>query len=84
MKGNDNSVVNALSSISLTSESFKQMNEYIMLVMTRGQKMCLQLGENLNLPNFSKLTEARPDQPQVVKILKIRNESTKMTFIVND
>lgn len=87
VKGKDNSVADALSRISVTSDTLKQMNDDIMLVMTRAQKRRLELDNQLNQNTPSTSSNGDdpwPDQPQVVEVLKVPNNSVEMTFIENN
>lgn len=84
VKGKDNSVADALSRISITSDSLKEMNNEVMLVVTRAQKRLRDLDKQLNIPSSSQRDETGPDQPKVVEVLRIPNTSVELTFIEND
>lgn len=85
IQGKSNVIADALSRAIITSDELKEMNEKIMTVMTRGQKLKLEQmkvrdeREEKVIP--SKATDERSDQPRIVEILRIPNESVQMCSI---
>lgn len=76
VKGKNNAVADALSRVELTSEDLKAMNEKIMAVMTRAQRRKVEGEKDDSIPNIA--NNKRTDQPRVLEILRIPNDSVQM------
>lgn len=86
IKGNRNSVADALSRITITSEQLKDMNEQIISVMTRAQSRKLQSdvgqsGENLLVDNVT--LDSRTDHPRIVDIIKKPKNLTELRILTS-
>lgn len=80
VKGKNNAVADALSRITITSEELKAMNENIISVMTRAQRRKQEESKkDDDIPNIDK--DKRSDQPRVLEILRIPNDSVEMVLI---
>lgn len=85
IKGKDNTVADALSRVTISSDELKDLNEKI-LVMTRAQKRKLEddrIGINdrdAEIPNIT-TKNPKPDQLRIAEILRIPSDSIELTFI---
>ncbi|KAG7309510.1 hypothetical protein JYU34_005483 [Plutella xylostella] len=81
VKGKDNTVADALSRITITSEDLKTMNEQLN-VMTRAQtKKVEELKQTGNDLVNNSVQDSRPDQPRVVDIIKKPKHFTELSLI---
>lgn len=80
--GKNNPVADALSRIRITSDSLKELNNDIMMVMTRQQRKKLE--EKIEAPISNKPISQWSDQPRVVELLKIPGDFIELTFISKD
>lgn len=83
LKGQSNSVADALSRINISSEDLKTMNDQISCVMTRAQYQKLKNSEKVSTSDLADniATSSKSDQPRVVEIIKKPNLYTELSLI---
>lgn len=83
LKGQSNSVADALSRIKISSEDLKTMNDHVSCVMTRAQHQRLNNCKKLSTSDLADniTTNSKSDQPRVVEIIKKPNIYTELSLI---
>lgn len=84
VKGKENSAADALSRISISSNTLKEMNAEIMTVMTRGQKRRMNETNDNDIDSECYGQNSQQDwfvQPKIVEILKVPNGYVEINFV---
>jgi len=81
IKGKENVVADALSRITLTSQDLKKMHENTISVMTRAQSKQNNANADRNLGTDKTSEIVRPDQPNIVEILRKPKDSVELVVV---
>lgn len=88
LKGQSNSIADALSRIIITSDDLKTMNEQIVNVMTRAQLRKININNDRNNSSGLSIEDdinnpSKPGQPRVVDIIQKPKNVTELSIISN-